>query len=391
MLRLLSFVILSWLSVNAWAQTPQAPDYSKTAAKIEQRGQALIDNYQTLRASRTVLGFSKLYFDVYEGEGMETAVASINASQNKNTEAAFSQLIGLAGNKVPPQQLQIAFNTLKQQLKTDLNIIKPGTVKSFWGTLFEAFMLLVREGFEALLIVTALLAYLARAGAKDKSYAVYTGVIAALAASAVTAVIFTTLLKNSGANREALEGGTMLVAAAVLLYVSYWLFANSKKRQSALKNNVTRALTSGSLWALGLAAFLAVYREGAETILFYQALAIGKSGQTFALILGISAATVVLAALYWIMRRATVKIPFSLFFGVTAIFLYYMAFSFVGDGIMELQEARLVGISPIMNMPNINWLGIHPTWQTVGAQLAFLIPTALGLIIWQRKRTLSAA
>jgi high-affinity iron transporter len=249
-------------------------------------------------------------------------------------------------------------------------------------------MILVREGFEAMLVVTALITYLRRSGHEDKARVIYYGIGAALGASAVTAVLFNTLFNGVGAYREAMEGIVMLIASGVLFYVSYWLFSKreASRWQNYIKNKMSKALSTGSLFALGLTAFLAVYREGAETILFYQALASNTQQQHAALTLGIITASITLLILFWLMQKASARIPYSWFFTITAIFLYYMAFFFIGGAMLELQEAGWIGISPIMWMPSLTWLGIYPTWQSVDAQLLFLIPS-IGALIWYACRS----
>lgn len=360
-------------------------DFNQVIAKIQTSGDKLLQQYNGKNGTDIMTGFSSLYFDHYEGEGMELAVMAISPQINTQTESLFTQLIGLSAQNAPAAQLQKTWDTLKLKLVDDGSLLQSNAATSFVEVLFQAFIILLREGFEAMLVVTALLAYLRRAGHSDKNPVIYKGVGLALIASAITAYLFATLLHTAGAAREAMEGFTMLVAAIVLFYVSYWLFSKreAERWQQYIQGKMTKALSSGSAFALGLAAFLAVYREGAETILFYQALAgnAGVAHYPMALGLGILAAIVALFSLYWVMQKASLKIPYSLFFTVTAIFLFYMAFYFVGGSMLELQEAGMVGITPIEWLPPLSWLGIYPTWQSIGAQLIFLVPS-LGLLTW---------
>lgn len=363
-------------------------DFNQVVANIQTSGDTLLKQYNGRNGTDIMTGISSLYFDHYEGEGMELAVMAISPQINTQTESLFTQLIGLAAQNAPSAQLQKTWDTLKLKLNDDASLLQSNAATSFAEVLFQAFIILLREGFEAMLVVTALLAYLRRAGHSDKNRVIYKGVGFALIASAITAYLFATLLHTAGAAREAMEGFTMLVAAIVLFYVSYWLFSKreAERWQQYIKGKMTKALSSGSAFALGLAAFLAVYREGAETILFYQALAGNASAAHYptALVIGILAAIVALFSLYWLMQKATLKIPYSLFFTVTAIFLFYMAFYFVGGSMLELQEAGMIGITPIAWLPPLSWLGIYPTWQSIGAQLIFLVPS-LGLLAWHYK------
>ena len=247
---------------------------------------------------------------------------------------------------------------------------------------------LLREGFEAILVVTALTTYLRRQGAEQQLSVVYLGIGLAVVASLLTAWLFTAVFSLSGAAQEALEGVTMLLASAVLFYVSYWLISKSESArwQAWIQGQINKALTRGSLFALGFAAFLAVYREGAETVLFYHALAGQAEGQQAALLLGFVAASLGLFVIYWLMKTASLKLPLGLFFSVTAALLYYLAVTFAGNGILELQEAGWVGITPVNWLPRIGWLGLHPTLETFAAQLLLLLPLPFALTWWARQR-----
>lgn len=384
--------VLSFFSISVFADTPKK-DFPAVVKEMDALGDQLAAAYKTENSMDTMDGFSKLYFDHYEGSGMEVAVAAISPAINAKTEALFTQIIGAASNNAAPLELQKKWTALKIRLHADLELVQKSKTNNFTQTFIQSFSILLREGFEALIIVTALLAYLRRSEHADKSPIIYTGVLLALFASIATAYIFTTIFKNLGANREAMEGIIMLIASGVLFYVSYWLFSKSEavKWQNFIKNKMNKALSSSNMFALGLAAFLAVYREGAETILFYQALIFESKGASLAVTSGLIGASATLLLLYIVLQKASFKIPYRLFFTATAILLYYMAFSFIGGGILELQQAGLIDITPIKGFPQIEWLGIFPAWQNVGAQLAFLIPTLLGLIWYYKKRAIKNA
>ena len=297
---------------------PAAPntDFNQVVASIQANGDKLLQQYNGQNGTDIMSGISGLYFDQYEGQGMELAVMAISPQINTQTETLFTQLIGLSAQNAKAEQLQKTWDTLKIKLVDDASLLQSNAATSFVEVLFQAFIILLREGFEAMLVVTALLAYLRRAGHTDKNMVIYKGVGLALIASAITAYLFATLLHTAGAAREAMEGFTMLFAAVVLFYVSYWLFSKreAERWQQYIRGKMTKALSNGSAFALGLAAFLAVYREGAETILFYQALAGNASAAHYpsALAIGIVAAIFALFSLYWLMQKASLKIHYSL-------------------------------------------------------------------------------
>jgi high-affinity iron transporter len=192
-----------------------------------------------------------------------------------------------------------------------------------------------------------------------------------------------TVFVLSPAHREALEGGTMVVATGVLFYVSYWLLSKMEvvKWNHFVKSKVKDALDSGSALALASAAFLAVYREGFETVLFYKALFVAGSGSAMPVVAGILAGSVVLVAVYVAINRFGVRLPLKPFFAVTSGFLYYMAFVFAGKGIAELQEGGLVGTTILSWAPRAPALGIYPTAESLGAQ-AVLLALAVVALVW---------
>ena len=196
----------------------------------------------------------------------------------------------------------------------------------------------------------------------------------ALAASAVTAILLKTILGSIPASREIIEGVTLLIAVAVLFSVSYWLISRveAAKWQQFIKGKVSVALEHGGGRTLAVVAFLAVYREGAETALFYQALINDGSNVLLPVSLGIVVGFAVLAVVFTLFYRFGVRIPLRPFFGVTSVLLYYMAFVFMGKGIRELQEGNALPAT-FIHFPTVDWLGLYPTWQTLSAQLALLI------------------
>jgi high-affinity iron transporter len=242
----------------------------------------------------------------------------------------------------------------------------------------SALVILLREGAEAILVVAAILAFLARAGRNEARRFVHAGWVAALVLGGVTWVVSNYLIEISGA--EITEGVTALIAAAMLLYVGYWLHSKSHSSawQKYIGDKVGGALSKGTVWTLAIISFLAVYREAFETVLFYQALVsqVG-SGSHAALLGGVAVATLLLAVLAWAILRASVKLPIGLFFSVSGIVLLVLAVVFTGQGIAALQEAGKIGAHSV-NFISISMLGIYPTLQTLSAQAMVLLLCVLG-------------
>lgn len=391
MKQFISLLLLLWfgaLSAEETGDAQHSVDYQLIVDEITLSGNQAIANYSAETAMDTGDLFSDLYFDVFEGKGMEQEIAMTDPGLKMELESYFNAVIGHAMREAPKDKVEGAWLTLKSRLQqtADQQAVS-GADNSFTSVLLQSFFILLREGFEAMLVIMALVTYLRRTD-PERVKVVWHGVIWALAASLLTAWVMTSLYEVSGAAREALEGITMLIAAAVLFYVSYWLISKREadRWQQYIHGQIDKAVKKGSVYALGFAAFLAVYREGAETVLFYQALALGTSGYTTALLSGFLLALASLVVLFYLMRSATMRLPMGLFFGVTAILLYYLAFVFVGKGMLELQEARWIAVTPLEWAPRIEWLGIFPTQESLLAQVLFLLPLPVAWWVLSQRR-----
>lgn len=247
------------------------------------------------------------------------------------------------------------------------------------ATFFEAAVILLREGLEAILVVAALAAYLSRTGAEDRLKALWGGAAAALVASIVAAWVFEQFY--NGVHSDIFEGVIIFIAAALLFYVSGWLFLKQdpKSWQAYLNAQAGKAASAGSAYVVASLAFLAVLREGGETVLFLHVLAKSNGGWTVSLIGGIVAAFACLAVLCWIIVKGTRRLPLRAVFIATSAFLFVMGLKFIGEGLQEFQEQALV---PYDMAPGADWLtaiGLNPTWEALAAQLAVVLVALLGL------------
>jgi high-affinity iron transporter len=252
----------------------------------------------------------------------------------------------------------------------------------------DAAVILLREGLEAVLVITALLAFLNRSGHSDKAAWVWGGGLAGVLASVAAGLAANLALTGVAAatDPEVVEGVTALVAATLLVYVSYWLHSKSSLRawQQYIQGTTSRALARGSLFGLGLIAFLAVFREGAETVIFY--LGIAPAISSTSLLLGLGLGTGLLAGISAAIFLLGLRLPLRPFFLAASLLIYFLAFKFVGTGIHSLQVAGLLGVSVLDYLPAIDWLGIFPTWETALAQLALLLGALVVLVLEWRPR-----
>lgn len=323
-------------------------------------------------------------FDAYMTfEQVERSVRAKNPGLAAELEAAFAALRSRAAGGATVSELDGIRKQLDAGLENAERIL--GDQLSPVNLFFQSFVILLREGLEAILLVGALMTFLVKMGAGHRKRDINIGVGAAIGASLFTAFALETIFHLSPGKREALEGGTMVVATLVLFYVSYWLLSKMEvaKWNSFVKGKVQDALTSGSGLALGSAAFLAVYREGFETVLFYKALFLsgGSTGGAMPILAGIALGTLVMIGVYIAISRFGLRLPLKPFFGVTSAFLYYMAFVFAGKGVAELQEGRLLPTTIIPGAPRVPALGLYPTVESLLAQGA-LFALLLVALVW---------
>lgn len=318
---------------------------------------------------------NEAYYGYYERLGFEkTVMAYLSGDRAVSVEYKFSQIKKdmLAG--APADQVSADLTTLVGMLREDANQLDGEQGQSPYALLLGSLVIILREGFEAILVVGAIVAYLVKSGNQDKTKFAYTGAGLALLASAGLAWLFNALTVASGASQEIVEGATMLLAVAMLVWVSNWILAKSEADAwtAYIKDRSEASLSRGSMFSLAFVAFLAVLREGAETILFYQALLAQTSENHHLVWLGMAIGAVALVAVYLAVRFLSIRIPLRPFFLGTSVLLAVMAFIFTGGGIKELQEGGVVSATVVPGMTSVDLLGIYPTVETLAAQVLVL-------------------
>lgn len=256
---------------------------------------------------------------------------------------------------------------------------------------FSAFIILLREGLEAILVLAAIAAVLIKTGRRDALRYLHAGWISALLLGGATWGLASYVIGISGAGRELTEGITALLAAAVLLYVGFWLHGKTQGQrwQQFVKTRIQNALQGGALWMLALASFLAVYREVFETVLFYQALWLQSTAEAgSALFAGITTAAGLLVLLGWIILRSSLRLPLRLVFNINSVIMLVLAVAFAGHGINNLQEAGHLPVDPV-SFPHIGLLGVYPNLEALLTQGALIL--LIGGILWIERRRNAAA
>lgn len=246
-------------------------------------------------------------------------------------------------------------------------------------TLWDAAAIVLREGGEALLIILSLLTLLSKSGHRQQRRWIWLGALIGLSAAFVTAVLLHLLLQQLPLDPEILEGTTALLAAGLLVYVSYWLHRQTSigSWKASIHSQVMSALDSNRLLSIALIAFLAVYREGAETLLFFMGIAPAIQIQTLLLGAGLGVSLLILVAV--ILLQVGGKLPLPAFFRVTSLLIYGLGFKLLGNGVHALQEADLLPLHSSSFLPQLRILGIHPTWETCLVQGGVLV---LGMLVW---------
>lgn len=326
------------------------------------RNSLALGDYAT--AAAQLKAFQTAWLDV-EGQ-----VKTRSADDYRQTENDMALAYSMAAQRSPDTV------TVVNRMATRL---EPYREVSQYG-IFDAAAILIREGLEALLIVVALLAFLQRSGNGAGQVWVWSGGGVGLAASIVLGLgiqaFFSSIINPS--NRELMEGIIGLGAAAMLVYVSYWLHSKASAHgwQRYISQRTSAAIQGGRLFGLALLAFLAIFREGAETALFF----LGMIGNitTGDLLLGLGIGSSALAVLGVLIAAIGIRIPMRPFFIVASLLVFYLCFKFIGTGVHGLQLAGVVPYASASFLPAIDPLGMYSTWPTTIAQLILL---AAGLAV----------
>lgn len=237
----------------------------------------------------------------------------------------------------------------------------------------QAAVILLREGLEAMLVIAALAAYLTKAGGGHRVKSLYAGALAAIGVSIIAAWLFAML--NSGQHSDLMEGVIILFAAALMLYVSGWLMVKQDPHgwKEYLAAKADNALAQDTAWAVAALAFLAVFREGAETVLFINALATTEGGWSVGLFGGLAAATLGLAVLFYFINLIAQKIPLRPLFIITSAFLFAMAIKFIGEAVQEFQEQSILPFTQVAGADWLSAIGLNPTVEALSLQLLVIL------------------
>lgn len=361
---------------------------------IRQSLQSLLIQYKEGDYQSAYTTARTAYLDSYEH--VEIPLRAIDPNFTLEAEIQFAELRNLINKRADYEKVQEATVAIKRSLDESERLVS-GT-----GTLAPAiafsssFALIFREGLESVLILGAIITYLeASRNTRFKPY-VYYGVVAAIAATAVTWFIASYVIEISGANRELIEAIAALSATAVLFYVSFWILnkIETKKWMEFVKAKVWQASATGGFAVFVMLSFFTVYREGFETVLFYQAM-FGFAKYMEAYVgLGFVLGIAVLFVVYYAMKKIGKRLPLKALFGLTMGVGAYLSIAFIGNAVRELQTldiipvTNMIGIIPRLDINLSTMTGIHPTLETTIAQIILLgvYLTAASYVLVMRPR-----
>lgn len=373
------------------------------------------------------------YWGYYEVSGFERNTMNyISGSRVSEVELAFTTLRKAIKKDQGVDAARAAADALIEKLETDAMLLSPegfindygdaesaeqtgettsGTsVGSAIAVFLGSFAIILREGLEAILIVGAIIAYLVKTGNKKGVAPVYIGSALGVVCSFIMAGILNYLLARSAEyhmSQEVIEGIAALTAVVVLFWVSNWMVSKSESAawSQYIENQVASGADRGSMFALAFTAWLAVFREGAEVILFYQPML--REDRPEMVWAGFGVGVLALVVVFFLIRFLSIRLPLKPFFMGTSILMALMSISFLGAGIKELiegavfEEIEWADFSWVSNSPKwLSWipyndtldvLGIYPLLGTIVPQLILLTVTVVTFIMHLKRNKKIAA
>ena len=343
------------------------------------------------------------YYQYYEKLGFEKNVMNaISGDRVSQVEYQFKMTRKTMRDGGSDREIKQLVDDLKSWLVKDAAILDGGAsgnvngfTKLVTSSAGQAFLILIREGLEALLVVAAVIAYLVKSGNERFTRWIYLGVVAGLAGSGLVAVLFTFLFGGSGPIQEISEGVCALIATLMLLWTSNWMLNKSSveawnnyirnKTEAAVagaqsKVESGQGLGLGMIASLAMLSFLAVFREGAETVIFYESI-YSMSQDAHGMWVGGLAAAAVLIVIFLILRFTSVKIPIGPFFLVTSIVMAALVVIFAGGGIHALIEGDLIEGTYLSSVPTNDWIGLYPYVETITAQVIAAIAVVVLFVV----------
>jgi high-affinity iron transporter len=335
------------------------------------------------------------YLDSYEN--IEVPLRPINPDFTLDMEIKFAELRNLIQAKASYEKVQDKTFEIRQGLDESERLVSGTGLIAPTIAFSTSFSIIFREGLESALIIGAILTYLEASRNEQFKKHVFYGIAIAVSATAVTWFIAQYIIEISGINRELIEAIAGISAVAVLFWVSFWVLnkVETKKWIEFVKAKVWKATTTGSILIFVMLSFFTVYREGFETVLFYQAMLSFAKYMELYVIAGLVLGLAIIVGVVFLIRKLGKKLPLRVLFGLTMGIGAYMSIAFMGNTIRSFQEAgyipttHMIGIIPRLDINLVKMTGIHPTLETTVAQILLLsiyLAGSLYILILQPKR-----
>jgi high-affinity iron transporter len=346
--------------------------------KIRLKLDEVISIYNQNDTSQALATARSAYLDSYEH--VELPLRPIDPDFTLEMEIKFAELRNLISSSAPSDEVISKIAELKSGLDESERFVSGIGVVAPAIAFSSSFSIIFREGLESALILGAILTYLEASRNEKFKKHVYAGIVLAIALTAATWVIAQFIIEISGVQRALIEAIAGISAVAVLFWVSFWVLnkIETKKWIEFVKAKVWQATTTGSFMVFVLLSFFTVYREGFETVLFYQALFSFAKYMEIYVLAGLVLGLAVIIAVVFIIRKLGRKLPLRVLFGLTMAVGAFMSITFLGNAVREFQELGWISTTPIYNIvPRLDinvatMTGIHPTVETVVAQLILL-------------------
>lgn len=311
---------------------------------------------------------------------VEIDISTRNGSLYTKIESDMPILVSdLLKSKVDVKAISSKLDTFR----TEIELIQGSTEYTMW----DSALILLREGLEALLIILALVSFLDKSGQKTMRKWIYLGALVGVLLSALAAILMSTIFNSAmvDTNRELMEGYVGLLAAAMMIGVGIWL--HSKSSMSSwnryISKQIGNAISSGSVFAMAAISFLSVFREGAETLVFYAGIA--PKMETSKFVLGIVVALLILVIFALVLFKASGKISIHKFFAVATVLIYVLAFKIIGISLHTLQLRDTVSTTIVDGLPVVSIIGFYPTVETMMGQAVLLVLVGV-TIIYKKKQ-----
>lgn len=393
------FIYFPVIGLQAENNKDELNTWTKIVKKMEVHLNNAYELYTQGKAKQAYDEVNVAYFRFYESKGMEKITMSyLSGARKTAVENAFYEYRRNVRSDKDNEMVKAHKDKLIAMLYQDAAELDGTSGESGGGaksatvaTFISCFVLVLREGLEAILVIAAIIAYLVKTGKKKYIASVYVGALAGIGISIVLAFLFGAIAgAQSGIAQEVFEGIGMFVAVVVLFYVSNWMLSKAETEawEKYIQKKVETSVSTGNKWVLIFAAFIAVAREGAELILFFRGVPIQGSNGRQAMLLAIVLSSLILILVFLTFRFLTVRLPLKPFFLVTSVLMYAMCFSFTGKGVSELQAAGVVGktVIPWMGF-EMDFLGIYATYESLVPQCIVLaVIIAMSVIYTQKNK-----